>query len=172
MNIQSKDVQSNSTKQDKIKIAWFVFSCCEDNTVVFTELLNDHWKEWRDLFDFRHVNVMKSKNVFDEFDVAFVEGAIASENHKKRLLEIREKTKKLVAVGSCAVTGMPAGQRNFFNEEQKKNIEPLIEHFASFPKALKVSDIVKVDAQVPGCPMKPEDFVGAVNSLVAELKNK
>lgn len=154
---------------NKIKIGWFSFSCCEDNLVVFTELLNDHWQEWKKIFDFRHVNALKSKNIFDEFDIAFVEGAVASEKHKTRIEEIRKISKKVVAVGSCAITGMPSAQRNFFNEEQKKNAGPLIEHFASFPKVLRVSEVIKVDAEIPGCPMDPEYFLKAVSGLLEEF---
>lgn len=154
----------------KIKVGWFSFSCCEDNTVVFTELMNDHWQEWKRIFDFRHARVLKSRNVLDELDIAFIEGAIASDEQAEKLKEIREKSKKLVAVGACAVVGMPAGQRNYFNEEQKKEIEFLIARFAALPKVLKVADVVKVDAEIPGCPMEPQVFLTAVNKLVTELR--
>jgi len=156
---------------NKLKIGWFSFSCCEDSTIVFTELMNERWQEWKKIFDFRHARVLQSKNVLDELDIAFVEGAIASEKQAKQLKEIREKSKKLVAIGACAVQGMPAGQRNFFNENQKKEIEALIARFSALPKVLKVSDVVKVDAEVPGCPMDPEIFQEVVNNLVAELQN-
>ncbi|OHA00670.1 MAG: hypothetical protein A3H71_03475 [Candidatus Sungbacteria bacterium RIFCSPLOWO2_02_FULL_48_13b] len=155
---------------EKIKIGWFSFSCCEDNTVVFTELMNDHWREWKKIFDFRHARVLKSKNILDELDVAFIEGAIASDEHAEKLREIRGKSKKLVAVGACAVVGMPAGQRNYFSEEQNKEIEFLIARFSALPKVMKVSDVVKVDAEIPGCPMEPDKFLSAVNGLVAELR--
>ncbi len=156
----------------KIKIGWFSFSCCEDNTIVMTEVMNDHWQEWKKLFDFRHARVLRSKNIFDEFDIAFIEGAIASEGHAAKLREIRKISKKLVAVGACAVVGMPAGQRNYFNEQQKQEIEVLLARFAAAPKVLKVSDVVRVDAEIPGCPMEPSAFLKAVNSLVAELTGK
>lgn len=155
----------------KIKVGWFSFSCCEDNTVVFTELLNDHWKEWKHLFDFRHARALKSNNIFDEFDISFIEGAIASEEHAEKVRQIREKSKKVVAVGACAVVGMPAAQRNTFNEEQKKEIEFLIARFAALPKVLKVSDVVKVDAEVGGCPMDPNQFLAAVTKLVLEFEH-
>ncbi|KKU06178.1 MAG: NADH ubiquinone oxidoreductase, 20 kDa subunit [Parcubacteria group bacterium GW2011_GWA2_45_30] len=154
----------------KLKIGWFSFSCCEDNTVVFTELMNDHWQEWKKLFDFRHVRVLKSNNVLDDLDIAFIEGAIASDEHAARLKEIRVKSKKLVAIGACAVVGMPAAQRNYFNEKQKQEIEFLVARFQALPKVLKVSDVVKTDAEVGGCPMDPAKFLEMVNKLVAEFK--
>ncbi|MEY4731767.1 MAG: hypothetical protein RL681_713, partial [Candidatus Parcubacteria bacterium] len=77
--------EASGTAQQKIKIGWFSFSCCEDNTIVMTEVMNDHWQEWKQLFDFRHARVLKSKNIMDEFDIAFIEGAIASPEHEKKL---------------------------------------------------------------------------------------
>lgn len=155
----------------KIKLGWFSFSCCEDNTVVMTEVMNDHWQEWKELFDFRHARVLKSKNSMDEFDVAFIEGAIASPEHETKVKDIRARSKKLVAVGACAVTGLPSGQRNNFTEDQKASIEFLTARFGALPKVLKVADVVKVDVEIPGCPMDPKVFLAKVNALVAELKS-
>lgn len=154
----------------KIKIGWFSFSCCEDNTIVMTEVMNDHWQEWKRLFDFRHARVLKSKNVMDDFDIAFIEGAIASPEHEKKLKEIRSRAKKLVAVGACAVIGLPAGQRNTFTPEQKEAIDFLVTRFGALAKVLRVADVVPIDDEIPGCPMDPKIFLEKVNKLVAELK--
>src|SRR3989338_3872445 len=105
-------MDSISQPPAKLRLGWFSFSCCEDNTIVMTEVMNDHWQEWKRLFDFRHARVLKSKNILDELDIAFIEGAIASEDQEKHLTDIRSRSKKLVAVGACAVVGMPSGQRH------------------------------------------------------------
>lgn len=135
-----------------------------------TEVMNEHWQEWKQIIDFRHARVLKSKNILDELDIAFVEGAIASAKHELRLKEIRAKSKKLVAVGACAIQALPAGQRNSFSPEQKSQIEFLLARFAALPKVLRVSDVVKVDVELPGCPMDPKDFVTKLNNLVTELR--
>ena len=158
------------TQPKKIRIGWFSFSCCEDNTVVMTEVMNDHWQEWKKLFDFRHARVLKSVNTLDEMDIAFVEGAIASDKQAQELKEIRRLSKKLVAVGACAVMGMPSAQRNYFNENQQKQIDFLLARFSALPKVLKVSEVVPIDAEIPGCPMDPNDFLNKVNALVAEFQ--
>jgi len=137
---------------------------------MFTELLNDHWQDWKAIFDFRHVRVMKSNNLFDEFDIAFIEGAIASPEHESRAKEIREKSTKVVAVGACAVTGLPAAQRNTFTPEQKEAVQFLVDRFGALPEVKKVADVIEVDASVPGCPMNTDMFLKAVNGLVAELR--
>ena len=154
----------------KIKIGWFSFSCCEDNTVVMTEVMNDPWREWKDLFDFRHVRVLKSKNIMDEFDIAFIEGALAGPEQEEQVKKIRGISKRLVAVGACAVTGLPSGQRNNFTAEQKASIDFLVTRFGALPSVKKVSDVVKVDVEIPGCPMDPKIFLEKVNSLVTDLR--
>lgn len=155
---------------EKIKIGWFVFSCSEDSTIMFTELMNDHWAEWKRIFDFRHVKVLKKNNIFDEFDIAFVEGAIASPEHETRLKDIRGRSKKLVAIGACAVTGLPASQRNTFTEAQKEATQFLVDRFGALPEVKKVADVVAVDASVPGCPMNTDLFLKAVHDLILELR--
>jgi sulfhydrogenase subunit delta len=155
----------------KLKCAWFSFSCCEDNVIVFSELLNDHWLEWKKVIDITNARVLRTKNKMENFDIAFIEGAIASEKHVKLLKEVRGLTKKLVAVGACAVTGMPSAQRNIFNPAQQAAIKELLDKFAALPKVLKVSEVVKVDAEVPGCPMDPKDFVEKATALITQLRS-
>lgn len=154
----------------KIAVGWFSFSCCEDNTIIMTEVMNDHWQEWREIFDFRNARVMKTNNVMDSFDIAFIEGAIASPKHEEKLKDIRSRSKKLVAVGSCAVVGLPAGQRNTFTTEQKESIDFLITRFGALPMVKKVADVVAVDVEIPGCPMDPKVFLEKVNGLVGEFR--
>lgn len=154
----------------KIAIGWFSFSCCEDSTIVFTELMNDHWKEWKKLFDFRHAKVLQSHNVMDAFDIAFIEGALASPEHIEKLKDIRSRSKKLVAIGACAVTGLPAGQRKSFTPEQRESIQFLIDRFGALPEVKTVKEIVPVDAEVPGCPMDPKKFMDVVTAFIAELR--
>ncbi|MDD5109738.1 MAG: hypothetical protein PHI63_00805 [Patescibacteria group bacterium] len=157
-------------EEQKIRIGWFTFSCSEDNTVVMTEIMNDHWQEWKKMFDFRHVRMLKSHNILDALDIVFIEGAIASEEQAQKLKEIRQRSKLLVAVGACACVGLPAGQRNTFTEIQRAKIEHLVAKFAALPKVLKVAEVVSVDAEVPGCPMDPANFLRVVNQAVARVR--
>src|SRR3989338_2535800 len=145
--------------EKKLRVGWFTFTCCEDSTIIFTELMNDHWQEWKRVLDFRHARVLQTKNVLDSMDVAFVEGAISSEQQREKLRTIREKATTLVAIGACAVNGMPSAQRNDFDEQRTNEIQPILERFAYLPKVQKLSDVVTVDVDVPGCPMQPDLFL-------------
>ena len=72
------------------------------------------------------MNILKSKNELSDIDVAFVEGAIASDRDKEKLLKIREVAKHVVAIGSCAVSGLPSSSRNSFPQDIKDEISPYL----------------------------------------------
>lgn len=152
---------------NKIKVGWFSFTCCEDSTIIFTELLNQHYQDWLAKIEFVHARIFKKEeDEIQSMDIAFVEGAISSNEQEKKLKEIRKKAKILVAIGSCAVFGSPANQRNFFNQRQIDEIKPILEKFSYKEKVLKVSDLVKVDEVVIGCPMDERIFLQVLNKYL------
>ena len=157
------------TANKKLRVGWFTFSCCEDSTILFTELMNDRWQDWKKLLDFRNARVLQTNNTMDEMDVAFVEGALASPEQVAKLKEIRSKAKKLVAIGACACMGLPSAQRDQFDPERLKEIEPIMARFAYMPHVQKLSDVVTVDAAVPGCPMDEKKFLEALDKFLKEF---
>lgn len=153
----------------KLRIGWFSFTCCEDSTMVWIELMNDNFFKWKDILDIRYARVLKKNNELDSMDVAFVEGAITNEDDAKRLRSIRKQSKRIVAIGSCAVNGMPAGQRNMFDEELKKEIEFLLVRFKQADKVRMVKEVIPIDDEVPGCPMQEEAFLNILGKYLKEF---
>lgn len=153
---------------EKKRVGWFSFTCSEDSTIIFTELLNIHYKEWLSRIEFVHAKILRKDEYSEiqDMDVAFVEGAISSDSQEEKLIKIREKTKMLVAIGACAVTGAPSNQRNLFSEENIAEIKHILETFKYKEKVLKVSDVVKVDDVVPGCPMNETIFLEIFNKYI------
>ena len=154
----------------KLRIGWFSFSCCEDSTIIFTELLNDHYQEWKDKLEFCSALVLRKKSTVKDLDVAFVEGAITSKKQEEKLRQIRRESKKLVAIGACACIGMPSAQRNLFNDKENKEIQNILIRFNYSDKVRKLSEIVPVDDFVHGCPMDENIFLATVNKYLKEFK--
>lgn len=153
----------------KLKIGWFSFTCCEDSTIVMTELLNDHYFDWMKLVEFKHAKVLRSKNDMTDLDVAFVEGAISSDEQLSELNEIRKNSKKLIAIGSCANTGRPSANRNDLPPEILEKYNEIFEKFNYGEKVRKLEDVVKVDGGLSGCPMNPDKFVELMGELLVEF---
>ncbi len=144
----------------KLVIGWFSFTCCEDSTILLTELLNDHLDEWKKVVEFRHLKALKTKNEITGLDVAFIEGAISSESQAKEVEKIRANAKYVVAIGACACTGMPSASRNaFVSEEINDKIKWYLSHFSYSKKVVKLDEVIKVDDSVQGCPMNAASFL-------------
>jgi len=153
-------MQEDSTQNKKMAVGWFSFTCCEDSTILFTELLNDHFDEWKKLVEFRHVRSLKTKNSLEGLDVAFVEGAISSEKQAEEVKTIRDNAKYVVAIGSCACTGLPSASRNEFTPQDiTERIEKYMRDFNYSEKVRKLDEVIKVDDEVPGCPMNVQLFL-------------
>lgn len=153
----------------KLRIGWFSFTCCEDSTMVWVELMNENFFKWKDLLDIRHARVLRRNNELADLDVAFVEGAITTEGDARKLRAIRKNAKRLVAIGSCAINAMPAGQRNAFEEGLKEEISFLVKRFKQTDKVRSLKEIVAVDAEVPGCPMEEGLFLGVLDRYLKEF---
>jgi len=153
----------------KVRVGWFSFSCCEDSTIIFTELLNDHHKEWKEKIDFISMLVLQRRESLEDLDIAFVEGAITADEQLERLKVIRGKAKKLIAIGACACVGLPSAQRNEFDEGKKQEIQFLIERFKMSPMVKKLADCVSVDDSVPGCPMDENRFLMIMDKYLTEF---
>jgi len=156
----------------KLKVGIFSFTGDEGCVIYFLEMLNERYKEWFEMIDFKYARVLKRRNVVKDIDVAFVEGAISTKKEEEKLREVRKNSKRIVAIGSCAISGNPSNQRNFFNMETKQEIDFLLKRFGHNEKVLPISEFVKVDDVVPGCPMIEENFVEVLAKYLKEFKIK
>jgi sulfhydrogenase subunit delta len=153
----------------KLGVGIFSFTGDEGCVIVFTEILNDHYKEWINLIDFKFARALQKKNTLKGMDVAFVEGAISSKREEKRVKEVRKNCKVLVAIGSCAIDGSPSNHRNFFDKERMEEITPILKHFDLNKRVEPLKKFVKVDGEVPGCPMNDKAFVEVVNKALKDF---
>ena len=154
-------------QHERLVVGWFSFTCCEDSTILLTELLNDHLDEWKKVVEFRHIKALKTKNALAGLDVAFVEGAISSESQAEEVREIRENSQYVVAIGACACTGKPSTSRNQFVSEQiDERIRWYLDHFDYSRDVVPVDEVVRADDMVRGCPMKVPSFIQTLNKYL------
>jgi sulfhydrogenase subunit delta len=155
-------------QQDKrLVVGWFSFTCCEDSTILLTELLNDHLEEWKKVIEFRHMKALKTNNSLTGLDVAFIEGAISSDSQAREAQQIRENAQYVVALGACACTGQPSTSRNQFADEQiDERIRWHLSHFDYGKEVKRLNEVIRVDDMVRGCPMKVASFLQTLNTYL------
>jgi sulfhydrogenase subunit delta len=144
----------------RLVVGWFSFTCCEDSTILLTDLLNDHLEEWLRVVEFRHMKTLKTNNSIEGLDVALVEGAISSESQAAEVRKVRENSEHVVAIGACACTGKPSTSRNrFVDEQMDERIRWYMDHFDYARDVVPLDEVVRVDDMVRGCPMNASAFI-------------
>jgi F420-non-reducing hydrogenase small subunit len=113
-----------------------------------------------------------------EADVGLISGGIRNEENAKVAQEMRKKCKTLIAVGACAnFGGIPALANMFTLPElletvyrKTRSTEPADNPSTDIPplrdRVYAVSEVVKVDLGLPGCPTTPELMAQAITSLL------
>lgn len=147
----------------KPKVAFFDFTCCEgcqlqiankeDTLIDLLSLV--------EVVNFREISSEKG----DDYQIAFIEGAISRQDEVDRVKEIREKTGTLVALGTCACYGGVNTLKNKFPLEGTVK-----EVYGDDPKETlpvkSVREVVHVDFEIPGCPISKAEFENIVTHLV------
>jgi sulfhydrogenase subunit delta len=108
-------------------------------------------------------------------DIALVEGSVSTEHDKKKLLEIRERSKIVVAFGSCAIDGCIQALRNNNStlKERLKDVYGVEPGFFDAVMSKPIREYVKVDIEIPGCPVEKTETLRAFTSLLlGDLPNR
>ena len=100
------------------------------------------------------------------FDVLLVEGSISTPEQAEQIEALRERSKLLVTIGACATAGGIQAMRNWGNEpEWRAMVYPQPEYIESLAQARPVSDYVRVDAELRGCPIDPGQLLELLTAL-------
>lgn len=101
-------------------------------------------------------------------DVAFVEGTVSTEHDLKQLVNIRKRSKVLIAFGNCAIEGCIQAMRNKDStlEEKLKDVYGVEPGYFDALESKPISEYIKVDLEIPGCPVEKTETLRAVTSLL------
>jgi len=122
--------------------------------------------------------LVDDKKFPDKVDVTLVEGSVSSDEDLRKIKQIRSKTKLLVSLGDCAVTGNIPSMRNQFGVNavlRRAYVEnvtiggkiPDIDLPVLLPVVRPVHEVVKVDVYLPGCPPPADAIYYMLTELVA-----
>jgi len=113
-----------------------------------------------------------------EADVGIISGSIRNEENKQLAEEMRKKCKTIIALGSCANFGGIPALANMYTVDQifdtvyreTKSTDPADNPTVDIPpftdRVYALSEVIKVDVSLPGCPPVPEWIAEALTSLL------
>lgn len=102
-----------------------------------------------------------------EVDIAFVEGSITTPHELERIKRVRERSKFLITIGACATTGGLQALRNNANAaEWMQAVYASPQFIDTLATSTPVSDHVRVDLELWGCPVNGQQVLMAVRALL------
>jgi coenzyme F420-reducing hydrogenase gamma subunit len=102
------------------------------------------------------------------YDVTLIEGSISTPEQEDQVREIRRESTVLITIGACATSGGVQALRNATASlhDVVRTVYPTPEYVASLANSYPVSDCVRVDLELTGCPVDRGQLLGAIGSLL------
>jgi sulfhydrogenase subunit delta len=118
-----------------------------------------------------HFTEASSAETGGPYDVSLVEGSVTTKRDARRITEIRAASKFLVSIGACATSGGIQALRNFADvAEFTSVVYARPEYISTLATSTPVSDHVKVDFELRGCPIDKGQLLELITALLAGRK--
>ena len=121
--------------------------------------------------------LVDAKEFPENVDVTLVEGSISSEDDLHKIKLIRKRSKLIISLGDCAVTGNIPSMRTVFsldsvmhrvydenatiNKQVPSKIVPKL-----LERVMPLHEVVDIDIFLPGCPPSADNIFLAISELL------
>lgn len=153
-------------KPHRPKIGVFDFTGCEgcELQLANKEETLGAFLQAIEIVNFREI----SSSATDQYEIAFIDGAISRADEVERLKKIRKNAKVLVAMGSCACFGGVSQQKNAY-DLKAANDEVYGEQHKDTQLVRPASHYVIVDMAIPGCPVSKKEIERITRHVIMGL---
>lgn len=103
------------------------------------------------------------------YDLSLVEGSVTTPHDAERIRHVRSISKKLVTIGACATAGGVQALRNFADVKEFTSVvyaKP--EYIHSLATSTPISEHVKVDYELHGCPIDKQQLLQVIGAMIHE----
>jgi NAD-reducing hydrogenase small subunit len=173
-NTTTSVVDSNSISKVRVATVW-LSGCagCHMSFLDQDERIVDLAKQIHVVYS----PLVDIKEFPENVDVTLIEGSVANDEQLEMLKDTRAKSRVLISLGDCAVTGNVTALRNSWENSDKEVLERAYKApedlQAAIPnmvpklliKTKPLHEIVKVDFYIPGCPPSAD----LINFVLTEL---
>ncbi|MGO9450413.1 MAG: oxidoreductase [Candidatus Binataceae bacterium] len=154
----------------KPRVAVFKFASCDGCQLQFLNA-EDELLKLAGQVDFVYFPEARSRALEGPYDIAFVEGSITTPDDARRIIKVREESRYLVTIGACATAGGIQALRNWADVEQyRRVVYPSPEFISTLSTSTPISEHVRVDFEVWGCPVDKGQLLAVVRSLLSRAQ--
>lgn len=155
-------------ESNKPTLAVMKFASCDGCQLTILDM-EDELLAIGDLIQISHFAEASSRLMPGPYDVTLVEGSITTPEDRERIIHLREVSRVLVTIGACATSGGIQALRNFSDHEEfMKAVYARPDYIETLATSTPISDHVRVDFELRGCPVDKQQLLEVLLSLIAE----
>jgi sulfhydrogenase subunit delta len=162
-------VISRSDQVGRPKLGVFKFASCDGCQLSILNLEDDLLALGQAL-DIAYFPEASSRMEAGPYDIALVEGSITTAEDAHRIRFMREQVKVLITIGACATAGGIQALRNWGDVESfKQAVYPSPQYIQSLRTSTPISEHVRVDYELWGCPIDKGQLLRVITDLLAGI---
>ncbi len=153
----------------KPKLAVHKFSSCDGCQLALLNL-GEPLLDLPNLVDIVHFAEAGPLDPDAKVDVSLVEGSISTPHDIERIKQVRENSTYLVSIGACATAGGLQALANFTDRDAwMAQIYARPDYIDSLQTSTAISEHIKVDLEIPGCPLNSRQVLKALRDLLSGI---
>jgi sulfhydrogenase subunit delta len=151
-------------------VAVYKFSSCDGCQLSILNL-EDELLELAGAVEIAYFLEARRRTLPGPYDLALVEGSVTTPHEAERIQEIRRESKVLVALGTCATAGGIQALRNFTRvDDLAYAVYTHPEYLHTLEKATPISEHVKVDMELWGCPINKYQLLEVIQAVLQKRR--
>ncbi len=159
-----------TTLATKPKLAVFKFASCDGCQLSLLDC-EDELLAIAGAVDIAHFLEATSRVEPGPYDIALVEGSITTAHDAQRIRDVREQSEFLITIGACATAGGIQSLKNWADHEEfLRCVYARPEFISTLATSTPVTEHVKVDFELRGCPINRHQLVEVLAALLAGRK--
>ncbi len=101
------------------------------------------------------------------YDISLVEGSVTTPHDALQVLDIRKNSRFMISIGACATAGGIQALRNYIKVSQYvQKVYARPEYISTLETSTPISDHVKVDYELRGCPINKYQLLEVLASFL------
>ena len=154
----------------KPKLAVHKFSSCDGCQLALLNL-GEPLLQLPELVDIVHFAEAGPSDPVAWADIALVEGSVSTPEDVARIRQVRESSGLLITIGACATAGGLQALANFADRDAwMAAVYARPDYIETLQQSNPIVDYVKVDFEIPGCPVNSRQVLGALRDLLSGVR--
>ena len=162
--------QKKTTTPVRPRLGIFKFASCDGCQLSILNM-EDDLLALGQVLDIAYFPEASSEMRAGPYDIALIEGSITTPEDAHRILSVREQAKVLITIGACATAGGIQALRNWADVEAfKQVVYPSPQYIHSLSTSTPISEHVRVDFELWGCPIDKKQLLSVLTDLLAGVQ--